>query len=78
MVKPSVGIIKSFLTGESSTENGSNASEVRTKPMQKDLWTQHVCEVSSSCYIPQFPLLRLLSSSRKERGKELKVEMKIN
>lgn len=44
VVKPSVGIIKSFLTGESSTENGSNASEVRTKPMQKDLWTQHICE----------------------------------
>lgn len=43
VVKPSVGIIKSFLTGESSTENGSNASE-ETKIIQKDLWTQHVCE----------------------------------
>ncbi|XP_055835792.1 tRNA dimethylallyltransferase 2 [Solanum dulcamara] len=43
VVKPSVGIIKSFLTGESSTENGSNASE-ETKMIQKDLWTQHVCE----------------------------------
>lgn len=43
VVKPSVGIIKSFLTGESSTDNGSNASE-ETKIMQKDLWTQYVCE----------------------------------
>ncbi|XP_010313190.1 adenylate isopentenyltransferase isoform X1 [Solanum lycopersicum] len=43
VVKPSVGIIKSFLTGESSTEIGSNASE-ETKMIQKDLWTQHVCE----------------------------------
>ncbi|KAK4358614.1 hypothetical protein RND71_020843 [Anisodus tanguticus] len=43
VVKPSVGIIKSFLTGESGTENGSNASE-ETKLMQKDLWTQYVCE----------------------------------
>ncbi|KAJ8568449.1 hypothetical protein K7X08_027982 [Anisodus acutangulus] len=43
VVKPSVGIIKSFLTGESSTENGSNASE-GMKLTQKDLWTQYVCE----------------------------------
>ncbi|KAM3202015.1 tRNA dimethylallyltransferase 2 [Capsicum annuum] len=43
VVKPSVGIIKSFLTGESSTENGSDASE-EIKSTQKDLWTQHVCE----------------------------------
>ncbi|XP_019247422.1 PREDICTED: tRNA dimethylallyltransferase 2 isoform X2 [Nicotiana attenuata] len=43
VVKPSAGIIKSFLTGESSTENGSNASE-ELKLMQKDLWTQYVCE----------------------------------
>ncbi|KAK4369499.1 hypothetical protein RND71_013291 [Anisodus tanguticus] len=40
VVKPSVGIIKSFLTGESSTENGSNASE-GMKLTQKDLWTRH-------------------------------------
>ncbi|XP_059314819.1 tRNA dimethylallyltransferase 2 [Lycium ferocissimum] len=43
VVKPSVGIIKSFLTGESSTENGGNASE-EMKLKQKDLWTQYVCE----------------------------------
>ncbi|CAN4119466.1 unnamed protein product [Withania somnifera] len=43
VVNPSVGIIKSFLTGESSTENGSYASE-EMKSTQKDLWTQHVCE----------------------------------
>lgn len=43
VVKPSVGIIKSFLTGESSTENGSSASE-EMKSMRKDLWTRHVCE----------------------------------
>ncbi|PHU03736.1 tRNA dimethylallyltransferase 2 [Capsicum chinense] len=43
VVKPSVGIIKSFLTGESTTENGSDASE-EIKSTHKDLWTQHVCE----------------------------------
>lgn len=43
VVKPSVGIIKSFLIGESSTENGSNASEEKML-MQKDLWTRYVCE----------------------------------
>ncbi|XP_009598002.1 tRNA dimethylallyltransferase 2 isoform X1 [Nicotiana tabacum] len=43
VVEPSARIIKSFLTGECSTENGSNASE-EMRLMQKDLWTRHVCE----------------------------------
>ncbi|MCE0482459.1 hypothetical protein HAX54_041256 [Datura stramonium] len=41
--EPSVGIIKSFLTGNPA-ENGSNTSREKML-MQKDLWTQYVCEV---------------------------------
>lgn len=47
VVEPSVKIINSFLHDNGCPQEPRNCSE-EIKLIQRDLWTQHVCEVSDS------------------------------
>lgn len=51
VVEPSVQIIKSFLDDKGCSDEPCNGSE-EMKLIQRDLWTQYVCEVSLSMAPP--------------------------